>query len=446
MRLDVQFNPFTYEELIRPIADYNAAYNALADSYATLSDQTEAFRNEVNATDSPIAYEQFNKYSDNLSAAIDDFSKGMTSSNRASLLNMKRRYGKEIGTIAKAAEARKAAENFRTEISATNPNAVFEVDHYKSLDPFLEGKQANNEYWNGTTAFNRLSAKAEALGKALFSNPDYELYLDDGQKYKITQLNGMPLDEFIKVLNDPRNINTDAGREMRELLEEELGNVDFRKYSTEGRYKINTILNTAMYAGLAKPTYNFIDNDEYISKADRISLDYDRRRVELEEKQYEDAKKAEDIATGQQPYYTDSDGNKYYSNGKYEWTEDKDGNKSAPKKVTKATEEVDPSSEEATLKKAAKEFIMQDFYSTSSGDHLKPGGEFSVSDSDEITFEDLLSNQQKEVEEFLKRRGLNINQVTIYKDVDYFSNNHYRIVKKGYDIQGNISDENESAW
>lgn len=272
MRLNVQFNPFTYEELIRPIADYNEAYNALADSYATLSDQTEAFRNEVNATDSRKAYEQFNRYSDDLGAAIDDFSKGMTSSNRASLLNMKRRYGKEIGTIAKAAEARKAANDLRDK---AGPDAIFEVSSYNSLDPFLEGETVNNRYQSASNITATTAAMTEAVMAELAKDPDF---LDTIEGYKLmVQHSGGSYEDLMAaitntVTSDPNTLN--KFNEIKNRVKKDLG---YTNYDAQGQAAIERAINTGLFAGLDKPVKTLIEDKTF----DTPALKENRRQFDI---------------------------------------------------------------------------------------------------------------------------------------------------------------------
>lgn len=160
IKLNTTFNPFTYEELVKPLVDYGRAYKEAEDTYSTLAEQAEAFRNEVNQYNSPEAYEIYKKYSNDLDAAMEDFSQGMTGTNRAQLLKLKKDYAKSIIPIAKASAAMKAANEFRDKVG---PDAIFEVDRYTSLDPFLRGDVANNKYISSAQLASM--ANAAALGK-----------------------------------------------------------------------------------------------------------------------------------------------------------------------------------------------------------------------------------------------------------------------------------------
>lgn len=119
-----RFNPFTYEQLIKPLEDYTKAYNEVEEQYANLAKQTETFRDVATRENSPEAYAMFNRYATDLENVTDDFSRGMTLANRKQLLGLKRRYAKEITPIARASEAMNAANELRVKAGS---DAIFEV-------------------------------------------------------------------------------------------------------------------------------------------------------------------------------------------------------------------------------------------------------------------------------------------------------------------------------
>ena len=102
---NARFRPFSYDELVKPLVQYKEAYDKAEADYTNLAMQTEAWRDIANQENSPVAYKMYKTYSDDLSRMVDDFSKGMTLSNRGALMGLKRRYASEITPIARASEA-----------------------------------------------------------------------------------------------------------------------------------------------------------------------------------------------------------------------------------------------------------------------------------------------------------------------------------------------------
>lgn len=431
---NARFRPFSYDELVKPLVQYKEAYDKAEADYTNLAMQTEAWRDIANQENSPVAYKMYKTYSDDLSRMVDDFSKGMTLSNRGALMGLKRRYASEITPIARASEAFDKAEAFRADIKAKNPNAVFEIDRYNSIDDFLGGRRANNTYWDGDAAMRRVAAKAEALGRSLYSNPTAKLFLN-GQQYQISQLNGISPDELTQILLKPENINTEAGKQMRRIIDDELGSIDMNRYSSEGQSRINNIIATGMYAGLAKPTYNYVANGEYMSKAERDASSARWASINLDREKFRYAKLQDKISTGQEPYYTDTAGNKYYRTGDAYWTVDKSGNRSAIRYTKKTYDESgNPIGDSPQPSKAKNKFSYKDFVMDS--DTFESGNGFSVSDAEPAEVSSLNDYQRGELNKYLKENGLTLEDVSLYIDKDTFSNDHVRVVLKGADIYG----------
>lgn len=305
---NAKFRPFTYKELSEPLVQYKEAYDKIENEFSNLATMTEAWKNIANREKNPEAYKLYSKFAGDLSKALSSFSKGMTLQNRRALFDLKSRYTGEIGQISRAAEMMEKAQKAKEEIRSRNPNAVFEEeDDYGSIDKYLHKVSPNYNYWNGDAAFKRIAVEAEAIGKAFFSDPTAEVFFN-GQKVKIGQLNGMPPEEMEKILLDPKNATTEAGKAMRAIYDREYEAIDTDRYSTRGLAAINNVIRSAMTAGLAKPTYTFGANEEYISAAQRRSLALQERGLTLQENEYSDNQ----ILKGIKPISVDQNGHKFY--------------------------------------------------------------------------------------------------------------------------------------
>lgn len=155
--INSEFKPFTYDELTKPLRDYTEAYNKVEEQYATLAQQTEAWKNIATQENSPEAYAMYKKYSDELNAVVEDFSRGMTIQNRGKLTGLKSRYASEITPIANAYNAMQAANAYRDTVKGKDDSAIFNVDRYNSLDDFLNGQTADNNYISGKALQNNIA-------------------------------------------------------------------------------------------------------------------------------------------------------------------------------------------------------------------------------------------------------------------------------------------------
>ena len=438
---NARFRPFSYDELVKPLVQYKEAYDKAEADYTNLAMQTEAWRDIANQENSPVAYKMYKTYSDDLSRMVDDFSKGMTLSNRGALMGLKRRYASEITPIARASEAFDKAEAFRADIRAKNPNAVFEVDRYNSIDDFLGGRRPNNAYWDGDSTLKRVAAKAEALGRSLYSNPTAKLFLN-GQQYQISQLNGISPEELTQILLHPENINTEAGRQMRRIIDDELGSIDMNRYSSEGQSKINNIIATGMYAGLAKPTYNYVANGEYMSRAERDASSARWASIKLDRDKFDFAKLQDSIESGREPYHITLDGTRYYRAGDAYWTVDKEGKRSEIRYSKKMYDESGnsiggdsgDSGNKGKLKSAYKDFqIGKKKFVKGSGFNPEKASKWDVAQLNDY--------QRGELNKYLKEEeGATLDDVDIYVDGDYV-----RVVPKNTNEYGLVSSMTEDT-
>lgn len=168
--INSEFKPFTYDELTKPLNDYTEAYNKVEEQYATLAQQTEAWKNIATQENSPEAYAMYKKYSDELNAAVEDFSRGMTIQNRGKLSGLKSRYASEITPIAEAYTKMTTANNYRNEIKQKDPSAIFIVDKYNSLDDFLGGKEVNNDYISGDFLYETTAKRINDIATNKYIN------------------------------------------------------------------------------------------------------------------------------------------------------------------------------------------------------------------------------------------------------------------------------------
>lgn len=432
---NAKFRPFSYDEIVKPLVQYKEAYDKAEADYTNLVTQTEVWKDIANQTNSPKAYQMYKAYSDDLSSMVDDFSKGMTLTNRSALMGLKRRYASEITPIERASKELDKRDAFVAETLAKNPNAVFEKGG-DSIDDYLGGKRANTTYWDGDSALKRVAAKAEAVGKALYSNPTAKLFLN-GQQYQISQLNGISPEELSQILLNPENINTEAGRQMRKIVDDELGSLNMNNYSKLDQAKINNIVATGMYAGLAKPTYNYVANGEYMTKAERDASAARWEGINLEREKFNYAKQQDKISSGQEPYYTDPNGTKYYRTGDAYWTVDSHGNQSEVR-YTKKTYASNSGDTTKTSKKE-QEFAYMDF--SVKDNRFKPGKGFNPEDAKPVEISSLNGYQRGELNKQLKAKGLSIDKVSLYRDNDWYNDDHIRVVLKGADVYG-ITDTN----
>ena len=265
IRITSKFRPFSFDELLKPMAIYKEAYDKAEEDYNSLAVQTEQQRDIANQTKSPEAYAMFNKYATDLQTATENFSKGMTLQNKGQLLAMKRRYASDILPIAKASEAMKEANEFRMKMG---PDAIFEVGEYDSLDKFLHGKTANNKYVSRDALTKRTAAMTEAAMASAMKDPEFQKALGN-QYWMLTQHTGGSYEDLKAAIAN----NAQAQNRFAEIKAQVMKDAGYDRYDTMGKQAIEDAINTGLYAGLDKPARSFQANQAYLNplQAEQLS-------------------------------------------------------------------------------------------------------------------------------------------------------------------------------
>lgn len=233
--INSEFKPFTYDELTKPLRDYTEAYNKVEEQYATLAQQTEAWKNIATQENSPEAYAMYKKYSDELNAVVEDFSKGMTIQNRSKLSGLKARYASEITPIANAYNAMQAANKYRDDVRAKDSTAVFIKNRYSSIDDFLNGETADNNYISGS------QIEASILGKT---------YAKANEAFTELTKNGK-----VNANTAARLVMSGQSFDINDVINEELEAVGADRFDPESRQ----MLEAYIASGVEKGFGSFID-------------------------------------------------------------------------------------------------------------------------------------------------------------------------------------------
>lgn len=261
--INSEFKPFTYDELTKPLRDYTEAYNKVEEQYATLAQQTEAWKNIATQENSPEAYAMYKKYSDELNAVVEDFSRGMTVQNRSKLSGLKARYSSEITPIANAYNAMQEANKYRETVRAKDSSAVFVKDRYNSLDDFLNGNQADNSFISGDEIQKNVTARVLSQ-----SYTDYNNLVNSGIKP----------DKAIQIIASGNN------QSIADIIAEEKSSLGIEAFDTQGQAKLNNAILSGVQQGLGS-----FASKEYMSKAERDASARSWANLAESRKQHENA-------------------------------------------------------------------------------------------------------------------------------------------------------------
>lgn len=178
------FKPFSYAELLAPVASATKAHRELEDAYSDLGSEASVWEKLANSEPDKDVYNVYKNYSNDLQAQADKLAKeGLTPNSRRELLNMKRRYSSDIKPIEEAWNKREAdIKDYKTQL--TKDPTLLSGDNNPmnaSLTSYMNGNTPTYRYLSGDDLYKQGLTAATALSKGKYN--ESKPVLDAGRQY-----------------------------------------------------------------------------------------------------------------------------------------------------------------------------------------------------------------------------------------------------------------------
>lgn len=422
-----KFNPYTFDEMLKPLAMASDAYNAVQSGIEELGAKADLMKMYANEVPDSKTANMYNSYAKDLENQASMLAKhGLTPVSRQGLLNMKRRYSSEVVPIETAVARREALTKEQREALLRDPSLMFDVDYSKTqLDYLLDNPNATYNPISGNELTKRAAQMAGNLAKVVQGNPKYQSILNGQYFQQMTQMGYTPAQIMQTVLND-----NNAPVELRQIAETVFNDAGLSKYSQDIQDRARGFINSGLYEGIGTAKYDAMSNRGYISPAERERLDMERDRLEMAKEQQQWAKEQKEDAT---KGILLPNGNRLKVIGAGRAVEIAPDGTYKPVAFPSSSTTAGGVSRSAAEKKST--FTTLEY---TGGSFNTPGwsDKFNVSDAELIDFGKLSPKARKKLQDDLKEYGLSVADVDIYEDHDYFTRNHYRVVRKGAGVYG----------
>lgn len=285
LNINSTFQPYNYAELVAPFVAYKQAYEAAEKEMSTLSQQTAMWQNIAEKDRSPRAYQMYNNYANKLNQAAEDLSRGLTATNRSSLMDLRRGYASEITPIVNAYNRRSKLIDALAEAKLKNPYIETELDpESMSLDAFIDNpNQSWGQSLNGAVVAQQVDAAAKNLAR--------ETTTAEGQQrlkkllpytYEMTKSTGFKSDDILRAIKQDPN----APKVLQEIVADAIkgtGVYDWQglkdengNYTKRGQDVINrltSIGNNSLWSAIGEDKSQIIQ-DSYSQQAALQALKY----------------------------------------------------------------------------------------------------------------------------------------------------------------------------
>lgn len=287
-----QFNPFTYDELARPVEQAAQAHLATQDALSQYEAQAGTIGSYIGTgDDNANARALYDNYMQSVQNAANVlYEKGYNRDAAKALADAKARFGTDISRISQAIENReKRAAEYR-QMSAKDRLLAEYDPSTKGLDNWLADPQYGNfRHYSGETLINDAAQIGKNLAKEIREDGQWQKILN-GQYWESLTRNGASADEineaYMHVLNGTRSNNPFVNR-MADAARSVFQSSGIGEWADEGtvRKAIDYIME-GMTEAIGSQSRKQVANSDYLDAKTRWSMGMQEREFAEKQRQF----------------------------------------------------------------------------------------------------------------------------------------------------------------
>ena len=297
-----EFNPFSFEEMLKPMAMYGQEYRAQQDALSELAIKSSIWEGMANEQTDPYAYKTYKKYADDLEMQAGQLAReGLSLTSRKGMLDMRARYSKEITPIENAYKRREELAAEQRKALAANPTLIYQrMANMMSLDDFIKNPSLDyGESYSGALLTQQVATKAAAIAKEL-RDPG-----ENGQRarknlekilpyqYRLLEQHGFNSSEVLKAIQqDPK-----ASSILTNLVDSTLESSGMANWADAATMaKARAYANEGLWNAVGQSEYKYVTdqaglNQQQADLQDRNNIRQFVRQQAAKKKEEEDALK-----------------------------------------------------------------------------------------------------------------------------------------------------------
>ena len=277
LTIGAKYRPFSYEELIRPVAMATEAHNKIDEQYADLQSKAGVWENLANKETDPESYKKYKDYSDSLKAQAEDLAKnGLNTQSMRDMLNLRARYSSDIVPLEQAYTRRRQLADEQRKMIMQNPTLKFQRDmSTTSLDDFVNNPELDYGYSvNGAMIAKQASEAYSHLAKSIQQEPQYKHILNNNY-YQSMLRSGYTPEQILALARNDSSAPAEL-RQISQQIYDSTGVEDFIKnaypnagtnenealQAQEWRDYVNSYINQGAWGAVGTTSYGtVVDQD-----------------------------------------------------------------------------------------------------------------------------------------------------------------------------------------
>lgn len=201
------FTPFTFEQMLKPMAMYTEEYNAIEEGIAELGSKADLMRMYANEEPNSKVANMYNTYANDLDKQAESLAKqGLSPASRGNLLGLKRRYSSEIIPIETAVTRRRQLAEEQRKARAQDDSILFDIDaRTMSLDDLVSNPELSYSSASGKNIMENVSKAASVLAKEARNDPNKFNSVLGGDYYEYVKQHGFSKEAVMDAILRSKN-------------------------------------------------------------------------------------------------------------------------------------------------------------------------------------------------------------------------------------------------
>lgn len=282
IRVNSEFTPFSFDRYMQPLQIYANMYERQEAALDALDEQASQWERLADMAGNEKSYAKYKAYADDLRQKAYNFHEhGLTPESRQELMDLRRRYRKEVKPIEENYKRWQELEKEQRLFSAQNNfNVRYDNDYSQMrLDDFIANPNQSYTAIKGDDVINKTAALSKQALQAIVDNPEIT---EAERGLLITKMqSGATLQQLNRALQMGLQPGETGDAAVDALLQ--VARTVDASYQSNGAYDANWMWNNiaqGLYGGVGTTTYNIMQDPWDISPLQK-------RQMELQEAQFE---------------------------------------------------------------------------------------------------------------------------------------------------------------
>ena len=204
---NAKFRPYSFDEMLKPLAMATQEYNAIEEGIAELGSKADLMRMYANEEPNSKVANMYNTYANDLDKQAESLAKqGLSPASRGNLLGLKRRYSSEIIPIETAVTRRRQLAEEQRKARAQDDSILFDIDaRTMSLDDLVNNPELSYSSASGKNIMENVSKAASVLAKEARNDPNKFNSVLDGDYYEYVKQYGFSKEAVMDAILRSKN-------------------------------------------------------------------------------------------------------------------------------------------------------------------------------------------------------------------------------------------------